>query len=72
MSFWLGYSFLNTFWLNVQFDTWSNFLIKNYTCHLTFELLVKMDMFRGHKGSFSQVVWFDKPWILVELYELAN
>jgi hypothetical protein len=24
-----------------------------------------MDMFRGQKGLFSQVVWFDKPWILV-------
>jgi len=33
---------------------------------------VKMDMFRGQKWSFSQVVWFDKSWILVELYEVAN
>jgi len=24
-----------------------------------------MDMFKGQKGLFSQVVWFDKPWILV-------
>jgi hypothetical protein len=24
MSFWLGYSFKNTFWLNVPFDTWLN------------------------------------------------
>jgi hypothetical protein len=31
-----------------------------------------MDMFKSQKWSFSQVVWFDKPWILVDLYELAN
>ncbi len=24
-----------------------------------------MDMFRGQKRSFSQVVWFDKPWISI-------
>jgi hypothetical protein len=71
MSFWLGYSFLSTFWLNVQFDTWSNrsswsnCLIKNYTCHLKLELPIKMDMLRSQKGSFSQVVWFDKLWILI-------
>jgi hypothetical protein len=70
MSFWVGYSFLNTFWSNVQFDTWlnrlpwTNCLIKNYTCHLTLELPIKIDMFRGQKESFSQVVWFDKPWIM--------
>jgi hypothetical protein len=66
-----GYSLLSMFWSNVQFDTWlnksswSNCSIKNYTCHLTFEFPIKMDMFRGQKGSFNQVVWFDKPWILV-------
>jgi len=63
MSFWLGYSFGNTFWLNFQFDTWSNrlfwsnCLIKNYTCHLTFELPIKTDMFRDH---------------LVKLYGMIN
>jgi len=67
MSFWVGYSFLNTFSSHVQFDTWlnrlpwTNCLIRNYTCHLTLELIVKIDMFRGQKESFSQVVWFDKP-----------
>jgi hypothetical protein len=24
-----------------------------------------MDMFRGQKGLFSQIVWFDKSWILI-------
>jgi hypothetical protein len=24
-----------------------------------------MDMLRSQKGLFSQVVWFDEPWILI-------
>ncbi len=40
-------------------------LSKTTHAHLTLELPIKMDLFKGQKGSFNQVVWFDKPWILV-------
>jgi len=42
------------------------------TCHLTLELLIKMAMFIGQKWSFCQVVWFDKPWILVMVIASDN
>jgi len=36
-------------------------LSKTTHAHLTLELPIKMDLFKGQKGSFNQVVWFDKP-----------
>ncbi len=49
-------------------------ITKSTTTHVivTLELPIKTDMCRGQNGSFNQVVWFDKLWILVVKLSLFN